>query len=194
MGKVRIQKTDYEAYGFREKNAQFNKDSYLEKLENDLNGIQIDDYVVENMNTDLSKPVTEIFTFASDNQCEIIEDKMFVNPMLFFTLNKTPFVQEKRQMPIYFGFPKQEKCNIRFEIPKGYIVESIPKPIKISMADNVAFFTINVLLEGNVIQIAIIKEINSAIVSADFYDILKEFYQKMIDKQKEKIVLKKIQP
>jgi hypothetical protein len=193
VGKVRIQKTDYEAYGFREKNAQFNKDNYLEKLENDLNGIQIDDYVVENMNADLSKPVTETFTFATDNQCEIIRDKMFVNLMLFFTLNKNPFVQEKRQTPIYFGFPKQEKYNIRFEIPKGYIVESIPKPIKISTADNVAFFSINVLLEGNVIQIAITKEINSAIVSADFYDILKEFYQKIIDKQNEKIVLKKIQ-
>jgi hypothetical protein len=31
-------------------------------------------------------------------------------------------------------------------------------------------------------------------VHADFYDSIKEFYQKMIDKQNEKIVLKKIQP
>ena len=140
VGKVRIQKTDYEAYGFREKNAQFDKDSYLEKLENDFNGIQIDEYSIENKDADLSKPVTETFTFATDNQREIIGDKIFVNPMLFFTLNKNPFVQEKRQMPIYFGYPKQEKYNISFEIPEGYTIESIPKPMKISTAGKMLFF------------------------------------------------------
>jgi hypothetical protein len=36
----------------------------------------------------------------------------------------------------------------------------------------------NVLSEGNKVQILITKEINSAILSTDFYDGLKEYYQK----------------
>jgi hypothetical protein len=54
---------------------------------------------------------------------------MFINPLLFFTQTKTSF--RKRQMPIYFGYPTENKYNIIMEVPEGYAVESIPKPIKI---------------------------------------------------------------
>jgi hypothetical protein len=33
-------------------------------------------------------------------------------------------------MPIYFGYPTENKYNIIMEVPEGYAVESIPKPIK----------------------------------------------------------------
>jgi hypothetical protein len=191
-GKLRVQNTDYDAYGFREKNAQKKEEDYLEKLENDLGGIQISDYTIENKDTDLSKPTLETFTFTSANICEIIGGKMFVNPMLFFSLNKNPFVQEKRKMPIYFGYPKQEKYNINIEIPEGYEIESIPKAMKIATEDNILLFTINALAEGNKIQIIITREINAAILAADYYEDLKQFFQKIIEKQNEKIVLKKV--
>lgn len=190
-GKARLQKTDYEAFVFREKYLGINKDNYLEKLENDLNQIQIGDYSIEN-SKDLSKSIVENFTFTADNQCEIIGDKMYINPLLFLTQSKNPFIQEKRELPIYFGYPKQDKFNISIEIPEGYSVESIPKAIKISTGENVGLFAFNILSEGNKIQIVITEEINMAIVSADFYEVLKDFFQKMIDKQNEKIVLKKI--
>jgi hypothetical protein len=35
-------------------------------------------------------------------------------------------------MPIYFGYPTENKYNIIMEVPEGYAVESIPKPIKIA--------------------------------------------------------------
>ncbi|WP_264566546.1 DUF3857 domain-containing protein [Flavobacterium sp. N3904] len=193
-GKYRVQKTDYEAYSFRDKYAEMNTDNYLEKIENDLNGIKIKDYTIENKKSDLDKPVIETFTFASDNHCEVIGEKLFINPMLFFTQSQNPFIQEVRQMPIYFGYPTQERYNISFEIPEGYAVESLPQPMKIFSDGKELSFSINTVSQGNRVQILVTKEINMAIVSADFYGAIKEFYQKMIDKQNEKIVLKKIQP
>ena len=157
-----------------------------------MGGIQISDYEIENKDTDLSKPTLETFTFTSANFCEIIGGKMFINPMLFFTQNKNPFVQEKRKMPIYFGYPKQEKYNINIEIPEGYEIESIPKAMKIATEDKVLLFTINALAEGNKIQIIITRDINAAVLAADYYEDLKQFFQKIIEKQNEKIVLKKV--
>lgn len=191
-GKFRVQNTNSEALIFREKFSGVNKESYLEKLENDLNGIEISDYAIENENTDLSKPVTEIFTFATTNHCEIIAGKMFINPMLFFTLSKNPFVRENRQMPLYFGYARQNKYNISVEIPAGFVVESLPKVMRISTAGKEATFSINTLNVGNKIQFIISEEINGAIFHAEFYGELKEFYQKIIEKQNEKIVLKRI--
>lgn len=193
-GKYRLQMTDYEAYAFREKYAEMNTDSYLEKLENDLSGIKIQDYSIDNKKKDLVNPIIENFTFTANNQCEIIADKIYINPMLFYTQSYNPFFQEKRQMPIYFGYPEHEKYNISFEIPEGYTVESIPQPMKISTDGKELYFSINAVSQENRIQLLVTKEINMAKVSADFYETIKDFYQKMIDKQNEKIVLKKIQP
>ena len=190
-GKARNIKTDFDAYSFREKNEGINNEIYLEKLESNLNGIQINDYLIDNVK-ELSKPIIENFTFVSNKDCEIIGGKMYINPLLFFTQNTNPFVQEKRQMPIYFGYPKQNKYNISIEIPEGYAIESMPKPLKISTGENVGLFTFNIISEGNKIQVQVTREINTVLVSADFYPVLKSFYQQMIDKQNEKIVLKKI--
>ena len=190
-GKVRNLKTDYDAFSFREKNEGINKEIYLEKLESNLNGIQINEYSIDN-SKDLAKPIIENFTFTADNQCEIIGGKIYFSPLLFFTEKTNPFVQEKRQMPICFGYPKQSKYNVSIEIPEGYILESMPKPIKISTGENVELFTYNIFSEGRKVQVQISREINTAIVSAEYYDVLKDFHQKMIDKQNEKIVLKKI--
>jgi hypothetical protein len=191
-GKCRSQRTHYEAYKFRDKFAEMNMDTYLEKLENDLNGIKIQGYVIDNKKTRLGDPVIETFAFSGNSQCDIIGDKMYVKPILFLTESHNPFFQEKREMPIYFGYPKSEKYNISFEIPEGYTVESIPKSMKISTEGKELSFSINVVYEENKIQILITKEVNLAIVSSDFYESIKDFYQKMIDKQNEKIVLKRI--
>ncbi|HSN48532.1 MAG TPA: DUF3857 domain-containing protein [Flavobacterium sp.] len=190
-GRARNIKTDYDAFNFRERYEGISKEIYLEKLENKLNGIQINDYSIDNIK-DFSKPIIENFTFTADNQCEIIGGKIYFDPLLFFTQTKNPFIQEKRELPIYFGYPKQSKYNISIQIPEGYSVEIMPKPIKISTVENVILFTFNIFSEGNKIQVQITREMNTAIVSAEYYDVLKDFHQKMIDKLNEKIVLKKI--
>jgi hypothetical protein len=190
-GKYRVQRTDYEAFAFREKYSGINQQNYLEKVENDYKGLQISEYEIDG-SKDLSKPVIENFTFTADNECEIIGDKMYINPQLFLTQTQNPFVQEKREFPIYFGYSKQEKLNINMNIPKGYVVESIPKSIKFITGENLGSFTLNCSTSDDKIQIVISKEINKEIVSSDIYDVLKKFYQQMIDKQNEKIVLKKI--
>jgi hypothetical protein len=190
-GKYRVQRTDYDAFSFREKYSDVNQQNYLEKVENDLPGIQISDYNIEN-SKDLSKPIIESFAFTTDNQIEIIGDKMYINPQLFFLRTKNPFVQEKREFPIYFGYSEQERFNFNFEIPEGYVVESMPKPIKLQTGGSVISFTFNCVTTVNTIQVAITKDVNTELVDSSSYPILKDFFRQMIDKQNEKIVLRKI--
>ncbi|KQX15177.1 DUF3857 domain-containing protein [Flavobacterium sp. Root420] len=191
-GKVRVQRTDYNAYSFRVQNADKNQESYLEKYEEQLGDLKISDYAIENKKTNFSNPIIETFSFSSDNQSEIIGGKIFINPLLFFTRTKNPFTQEKRQMGIYFGYPTQEKFNLNLDIPEGYNVESMPKPVRISTEDKAITYTFNISNEGNKIQISCLKEINNSIFAADEYTGLKDIFQKMLASQNEKIVLKKI--
>ncbi len=191
-GKVRIQRTDYDAYNFRVRNADKNEESYLEKFEEELGGLKISNYTVENKKTNLAGPVLETFAFTSENQSDIIKDKIFINPLLFFTRSKNPFKQENRQMAIYFGYLTMERFAINLEIPEGYMVESLPAPVRVTLGDKEIVFSLNTSSDGNKIQILSTKEINSSIFAPDAYQGLKDLFQKMIASQNEKIILKKI--
>lgn len=191
-GKIRNNKLDYDAYRFRIANANKSTGNYLEKLEEQLENSKISNYAVENIKTNLEKPVIEAFDFISENQCEIIGDKMLISPMLFFRTTKNYFNQEKRQMPVYFGYPTQEKLSINLEIPEGYVIEVMPKPVQIVAENKGILYRFNISNQENKIQIICSTEINSSIFAADQYDGLKEIFQKIITSQSEKIILKKI--
>jgi hypothetical protein len=191
-GKIKIQRTDYDAYIFRIENANKAQENYLEKLEEKLGDLKISNYTIENKKTNFQDPVIETFGLVSENHVDIIGGKIFINPLLFFTRSKNPFNQETRQMPVYFGYPTQEKINVNLEIPEGYIVESLPTPVRIVSENKEIVYLLNISNEGNKIQISSSKEINNSIFAADQYEGLKNLFQKMVASQNEKIVLKKI--
>lgn len=190
-GKIRIQRTDYKAYRFRVENGKQNQENYLEKLEQQLGDLKISDYLVTNKISNISDPLVETFTFETDNFVERIGGKLYVSPMLFYTQSKNPFVQEDRQMGVYFGYPTQEKVFAILEIPQGYIVEMLPKSTRLSLEDKSISLSLNILNEGNKIQFSFSKDINNSIFAAEDYNALKTLFQKMIASQNEKIVLKK---
>src|SRR6476620_4264656 len=134
-GKIREQYFDYNAFLYRNNNNILSKDSYIEKLEKRHQGLEVDGLEVQN-STDLTLPVIESYAFKSTNSVEIIGDKMYVSPLLFFTQSENPFKQETREYPIDFVFPNQEKYNISLTIPPGYVVEVLPAPKAVSMPDN----------------------------------------------------------
>ena len=140
----------------------------------------------------MTKPIVETYSFISKNHIEKIVDKFYINPLLFFEIGKNPFTQEKRQLPIYYRYPSQKRFVIGMEIPQGYTIESLPKSITIKTPDGVMMFTYKSNNSENKIQLSVITEINSAIIHQDYYDGIKDFYKQMIDKQNEKIVLKKL--
>jgi hypothetical protein len=190
-GKIRTQYSAHNALSFRQKNINTNKETYLEKLENDKGLIEISDYVRDN-DLDLSKPIVETYSFKDSDAFEIINDKIYISPLFFLSVNENPFKQETREYPVDFGFPFEDTYNVNIEIPEGYIIETLPTQAKFVTDENLAVFKYLISNTGNKIQMKITSTINSPIVSSEFYSTLKDFFQKVIEKQNEKIVLKKI--
>lgn len=190
-GVIRKQYSDYNAQVFRNKYVGIKEDQYLEKLENDLNKIEISDYVRANAG-DVYQPVQETFSFTGGDFCDVVGDKIYIAPMLFLVSNKNPFNQEKREYPVDFGFPFQDKYAINIEIPEGYEVESIPAVANLQTQQNICSFKYNIQVTGNKIQLVVIQDIHNSIVNPVDYPALQESFKKMTEKQNEKIVLKKI--
>jgi hypothetical protein len=189
-GKVRDQYFDHYAYSFREAYGGANKDSYIENLEKRFGGLVIGEYNLAN-SSELSKPVIEDFDFVHNNVADVVGDKIYVNPLLFFAMSESPFKAEKREYPIDFIFPHQDKYVVSLNIPEGYTVESLPTTISMAIEENIGLFIYNLKAVGNQIQLVAQFDINYANVSPEYYIAIKEFYHKMVDKQNEKIVLAK---
>lgn len=187
-----VKRTNYSAFNFREINANKSEDLYIDGLENDLSKIEIKDYKIENKTKDLVKPVFENFNFTSNNSFDVIQGKIYLNPMLFFANIKNPFVQEERVMPVYLGYPHRYVYGVTLDLPQGYVIESTPESTHFATDNKGASYEMNIIREEGKIKIEVVKEINKAIFATEDYNMLKNFYQQMIDKQNEKIVLKKI--
>lgn len=190
-GKVRRQCTDYNAMSYRNEVDGVKEDVYLEKLENENNKIEISDYSRTN-EKEILLPTIESYSFKGDNLTEVIGGKIYINPMLFYTNTENSFKQEVREYPVDFGFPFMDKFNITIKIPEGFAVETLPAPAVLAMEDNLGTFKFNIAQNGSSLQLSILHQINEAIVSVEKYEMLKEYYQKMIAKETEKIVLKRI--
>lgn len=189
-GKARRQCTDYNAMITRQNMNSLKEEEYLDKLENDYNKIEISEYTRTN-EKEILMPTLESYSFTG-NLCEVIGGKIYVNPMLFFTNDKNPFKQEVREYPVDFSYPYADKFNITIQIPDGYSVESLPAPAALVMEENLGTFRYNIAASGNVLQLAILHQINDAIVGTEKYEMLKEYYKAMVAKETEKIVLKRI--
>lgn len=190
-GKARDQYFDYNAYVFRENYGDSEKNTSMQKIEGKYKGIQIDEYAVNNTQ-DLTKPVVEAYSFTHDNLVDVIGDKMYLNPMLFFAHTENPFKLDKREFPVDFGFPYQDRYMISLKMPDGYAVESLPQTTSLAMDQNIATFKYLIEAKGNMINVLVDHDMNYANIGPAYYGLLKDFYQKMVEKQSEKIVLKKI--
>jgi hypothetical protein len=190
-GKIRRQISEYNALNFRNDVNEEKESVYLEKFENENNKIELSDYKRTN-EKELLLPVIESFSFVGANLSEVIGDKIYINPMLFFLDDKNPFKQEEREYPIDFGFPFVDKYNISIKIPDNYTVEILPKSLGVVMEDNIGVFKFDIAFNENRIQLSIVHQINDAVIPVNKYEIIKEYYKQMIAKESEKIILKRI--
>lgn len=189
IGNIRKNYLDYYALEFKQNKSEQNQDSYIQSLEN--NNIEINDYSRKNESEE-GLHIIENYSFRDSKSVEVIGSKLYFSPLLFFAEKENPFKQESRKYPIDFEFPKENKFNISIEIPNGYQVESLPQSISFSTSDNICSFKYLISSNDNRLQTSISMYINEAIITAEHYDELKKFFQKMIEKQTEKIILKKI--
>ncbi|WP_411030239.1 DUF3857 domain-containing protein [Spongiimicrobium sp. 3-5] len=191
-GKFRKNYTDHNAYYFRNNYNEVDEDSYLEKLENDLNGLEISNYKVLNKEH-VGKAIVETYDFFMESQLEVIGDKIYFSPLLFKQTKENPFKLEKRDYPIDFAFPWQDKYIINIVIPEGYKVTSKPEDISIGLENGMGSFRYKIVDQGSTgLQVLAEIKMNSAVLPAQVYSGIKELYKKIVEKEAEKVVLSKI--
>ena len=151
-GSVTEQYDDYNALYYRERYGKMATDSYLEVLEKDKKNTEINDFSVVGTN-EIGKPIIESYSFKNANIVEIIGNKMFFSPLLFYVQNENPFKSETREFPVDFIFPNSDEYEINITIPQGFEIESLPTSNQLNMKDDLVTVDYKVNVKNNAIQL-----------------------------------------
>jgi Domain of Unknown Function with PDB structure (DUF3857) len=190
-GNYRSIKTNHDAMQYRESYIQADKDQFIENLENKYKGMEISDFEVKN-DMDLSEPVTEFYKFTLNSQADVIGDKLYFSPLFFLKTTENPFKLENREFPVDFGYPSEIAYRFMINLPEGYKIENMPQPAAFIMPEKLIEFKYNISGNEKNIQVTVTTKINTPIISSSYYDDLKEYFNKFIEKEAEQIILTKI--
>lgn len=190
-GKYREQYKNHNAMLFRKAYSKGTEDVFLEQEEKDNANIEISNYELKNKD-DFNKPVVQSYEFFKEDAIEVINGKIYFSPLYHLATSESPFKLEKREFPVDFGFPWEDKYIVNTKIPEGYQVESLPESKIISLPDGLGMFKYTIKNNGSSVNLSSSLTFNSSIISPEYYDTLKEFYRQLIEKETEKVVLSKI--
>lgn len=176
---------------YRGRYANLSAEEVHQNLKQDKGEIDLSNIEFENLQV-LYQPVKLSYDFETTEGLENIGGKLYFSPLMFLTTKENPFKLDVRNYPIDFQFSRRNRYMVKLKIPEGYKVESIPENAAFALVENAGTFRYMVSQAEDVLQISVELSINEAVIPATIYDDLKKFYQLLIDKEKEKVVLSKV--
>lgn len=132
------------------------------------------------------------FTYETGEAIVAAGSFMYLDPVVGFGFDLNPFRQQKRKLPVNFTYPQDIQYNNKIVIPEGYEVEEYPQNLSISLPGGDCRFLFSVTTINNELVINARLIIKRIIFPAEEYADLKAFFDAVIKKQEEKVVLKKI--
>lgn len=184
--------TDYAALDLRNHYKTFNsQDDYLKSIESKYIGLSVDKYIISDLDS-LQNPVKEDFTVVWKNRATKTNNQLFVNPILMDKWTENPFKLEQRIYPVDFTTAIEKSLIVYLELPEGYAVEQLPKNAKMALPENSASFQMQTAVAENVVQMIFKFNINKPIFYAAEYPDLKVYFDELVKKQSEMLILKKI--
>ena len=114
---------------------------------------------------------------------------MDFSPMFFMATKETPFKSETREYPIDFGYPMKNRYIINIALPEGYKVEALPENAVFNLGENTGSYRYLISQVGNKLQLSVEYAMNKSFIPAEEYGNLKKFYELLIAKENEKVVL-----
>jgi hypothetical protein len=191
-GNIISSETALNAFDFREavKDAGGQKE-YFDNLKNKSAEIQYVDYSYTNLDS-IYLPVQKKYQITLQNEAEPDAEIIYLNPVLVDRITKNPFTSPTREYPVDYGVPSSEIYQLNLIIPEGYKVEELPQSKAFALAGKGASFIYKVVQNENSVSFSMRLTIDKTLFVPDEYKDLQEFYNIVVAKESEQIVLKKI--
>lgn len=170
--------------------AHENYDFMKENFSDDLPDIEIEAITTKNEENAYEALECQ-FDFKLPNSAISGGDMLYFQPVLFPPFDENPFKVEKREYPVEINFPFEDRYVMELQLPEGYVVEEFPEAISMSLPEKGGQYQLSFkTIPGNKILINSYLVITQLEFQPEEYASLKNFFDFMIEKQEEQIVLR----
>lgn len=191
-GSYSVMAGNYKAHFFREF-CKYNSDGEkgLVKLYKSKNpDWEIDAFKTENLKNP-HEPFKLNFNF-SESLTTALSNKIYLHSLFSESIKENPFKMQDRYYPVDLSYPEESIVLVNLKIPANYRIEEVPKNIVITLPEKGGKFMFVVEIGENLIKIRSHLQVSKAYYSQNEYYLLKAFYNTLVQKQAEQIVLIKI--
>lgn len=190
VGKIQSSCTGYDAYLVRKKVKKSGKDAYIKEKLDMSKEPQSANFTISNLD-DPERSIVEEYEANVNEYVMSTGNMIYIDPMLSFAEDKNPMKLDERYYPVDIGCPIASAYSFTFPIPEGFSVEEVPKPALVSLPNKGGMFRYNISNDGSNIKIMTSYNIKQTLFLPDEYGIIKQFFDIVVAKHAEKIVLKK---
>lgn len=187
-GTINTSLGNMESMGMRQIIKEKKLEDYFKEIKKDYEF----DVVMKNETADtlaLKDPENPI-TLSYDVDFKPEGEHFYFNPMMAEAIKENPFASAERICPIEMPYCSDYTYMLNMEIPKGYTVEELPKPARITLNENEGMFEYLISQDDNYIQLRCRLQMNKANFLAEDYQTLRDFYAFVVEKENEQIVFK----
>ncbi|MDO7846668.1 DUF3857 domain-containing protein [Hymenobacter sp. M29] len=190
-GKVHEERGGYAAVDARRELASLGEKKYASELARPHSSWTMPKFAVaERDNVDKPLALDYEFTQAAENSAAV--GTFYLSPLREFISEQNPFRHDDRLFPVDFGAPKEDTRMITLTLPAGYELAEMPKPTVMDLPDGGGRFLFSVAaVSPGVVQLTSRLNLRKPSYAAAEYANLREFYRLMLEKQGEKLVIKK---
>jgi len=190
-GKLRIDRTGYDALSSRKNYFSKDEAKYVEDYFSDRSW-EITKKEIENAKI-IDQPLKETYELIINEHAMSTAGTLYFNPILLLRIEENPFKLESRMYPVDFGNTFDKIYMGKISIPDGYQVDELPASKVFTLPSNAGRFTYSIVQSDKQLIIACNLQINKSNFTQSEYANLREFYNQIVAKQTDQVVLKKKQ-
>ncbi|AWV98066.1 DUF3857 domain-containing protein [Arcticibacterium luteifluviistationis] len=189
IGNYKNSSDGYAAKRIRDNVKELGEDGYREGITKTFADWEIDNFTLNSIQNVYS-PAINSFSFVKEDG-GIMEDMIYLNPMVFGQISENPFKSKTRDFPVDFAHLTTHNYSISLEIPEGFEAEEMPEPIHLKLPNNGGRFIYSCSISEGKVKVISNITLKKAVFPANDYVLLKEFYDRIVSKHAEQIVLSK---
>ena len=120
---------------------------------------------------------------------ELIGNKIYLNPFIIKFFEENPFKLQERTYPIDFGYKDTYNYVMKINLGDNLKVLEIPGAINYALPNKSGSFIFNVESKDNELILYFKVKFDFAIYAPEFYSYLKSFMNKVVETQKNTIIV-----
>jgi len=179
----------YESYRLRKTIKEKGKDNLATEIKKGFGAdIEISELSVDSLDK-YEDPINIKYNFEIKPEKENI---LYINPMFGEGYKENPFKSAERFYPVEMPYTVDQTYLLQLEVPKDYTVDELPKQLVVKLNENDdGMFEYRISESNGTISLRSRLRIKRSVFLPEEYEMLREFFNLIVKKHNEQIVLKK---